>query len=251
MYKLLVADDEEKLLMGLCSFYPWGDLGFEIVAKARNGKEALEYVETHPVDVVFSDISMPEMTGLELAEVMQKRHPDVIVIFLSGYADFKYAQKAMSYGVKEYILKPVKTDELKRVFTLVKESLDIKGQGEQEPVSYYDNVIDRVNQYITVHVSDASLEKAAELVSLNANYLSTLYKQRTGRTFTEMLLKVRMETAKKLLSKPEYKIYEIADQLGYENAKNFSRAFRSCYGYSPRELRTGSCGPAAPEGGSQ
>lgn len=237
MYKLLVADDEEKLLVGLCSYYPWKDLGFEIVAKVRNGKEALSYVEAYPVDVILSDISMSEMTGIELAEVVQKQYPDIIIVFLSGYADFRYAQKAMSYGVREYILKPVKTDEIKRVFTAIKETLDFKRQAEKEPAGYYVNVIDRINHYISVHLSDASLERAAELVNLNANYVSTLYKQRTGRTFSEMLLRLRMEEAEKLLSKPELKIYQIADTLGYENAKNFSRAFRSYFGYSPRDLR--------------
>lgn len=239
MYKLLVADDEEKLLTGLCSYYPWGDLGFQIAARVRNGKEALEYMERYSVDVVLTDISMPVMDGIQLAEQVRKRWPEVMVIFLSGYADFKYAQKAISYGVKEYILKPVKMEELKQVFTVVRKALDFRGEDSGEDLGYYDNVIDRVNHYIGNHMADANLEQAAKLVNLNANYLSTLYKQRTKRTFSEELLRVRMEAARRQLSKPEYRIYQIAEALGYENARNFSRAFKNYFGYSPREQRMG------------
>ena len=96
MYRLLVADDEKKLLSGLCDFYPWKELGFQIVARAENGQEVLEYLSRNPVDVVFTDISMPVMSGMELAEILYREYPEVKVVFLSGYADFKYAQQACS-----------------------------------------------------------------------------------------------------------------------------------------------------------
>ncbi len=112
MYRLLVADDEKKLLSGLCDFYPWKELGFQIVARAENGQEVLEYLSRNPVDVVFTDISMPVMSGMELAEILYREYPEVKVVFLSGYADFKYAQQALKFGVSDYVLKPVKTDVL-------------------------------------------------------------------------------------------------------------------------------------------
>ena len=100
MYRLLVADDEKKLLSGLCDFYPWKELGFQIVARAENGQEVLEYLSRNPVDVVFTDISMPVMSGMELAEILYREYPEVKVVFLSGYADFKYAQQALKFGLR-------------------------------------------------------------------------------------------------------------------------------------------------------
>lgn len=248
MYRLLVADDEKRLLSGLCEFYPWSDLGFTIVARAENGQKALDYIHSQPVDVVLTDIDMPVMSGTRLAEILHEEYPDIKVVFLSGYADFKYAQKALRAGVKDYILKPVKTDELKRVFLSLRQELDeavsesVKDpedsvlQTEKEQ-GYYAGIIKCVAHYIETNLATASLEEAAQRVSLSPGYLSSLYKQETGMTFTESVLKVRMEKARELLAVPGSYMYEIAERLGYGNPKNLSRAFKAYYGYSPRTYR--------------
>lgn len=240
MYRLLVADDEKRLLSGLCEYYPWNELGFTIVARAENGQKALDYIHTQPVDVVLTDIEMPVMSGTRLAEILHEEYPHIKVVFLSGYADFKYAQQALRFGVKDYILKPVKTDELKRVFSKLQKELDSvnaeKSPDEKEE-GYYKGIIKCVTHYIDTNLADASLEEAAGRVGLSPGYLSGLYRQETGMTFTEYLLKVRMEKARELLAVPGSYMYEIAEVLGYGNPKNLSRAFKSYYGYSPRDYR--------------
>ena len=241
MYRLLVADDEKKLLTGLCDFYPWKDLGYKIVVRAENGRQALDYIARNPVDVVFTDISMPVMTGVELAEILYREYPQIKVVFLSGFSDFQYARQALRYGVEDYILKPVKTDELRRVFSDLKQKLDIeRGEVVTEPVSYYKNIVNSVETYVRNTLRTANLDEAAHLVNLSAGYLSTLYKKETGITFSDYILKARMEKSKELLLQPKYKTYDISELLGYENPKNFSRAFKMYYGISPREFRKNS-----------
>lgn len=238
MYKLLVVDDEVKLLTGLCDYYPWNELGFEIAGKMPDGKQAYNYILNNEVDVVLTDISMPVMTGIELAERLHRENPELKVVFLSGYADFKYAQKALKYGVKDYILKPVKTDDIKSVFTQLKNDLDQKRvPSNMTEENYYQKVVHRIEKYVISNLADANLEEAGECVNLSGGYLSTLFRQETGMTFSDYVLREKMRYAKELLMEPNYKTYDVADKLGYESPKNFSRAFRSYYGMSPREYR--------------
>ncbi|MBS6645985.1 MAG: response regulator [Clostridiaceae bacterium] len=242
MYNLIVVDDEKKLLSGLCDYYPWNDLGYQIVARLTDGQKALQYIRNYPVDVVLTDISMPNLNGIGLAEIIKREYPQIRVILLSGYADFKYAQQAIRFNIKGYLLKPVKLDELKQVFTTVKEELDktVKSEDGEEPDSYYQSIIGRVQKYVRANLSDANLKTAAEQVNLSPSYLSVLFSQNMGISFTDYLLQMRMESAKQLLDSPDYKIYDIASIVGYKSPKNFSRAFSLYYGYSPREYRKNS-----------
>lgn len=238
MYRLLVADDEKKLLSGLCDFYPWKELGFQIVARAENGQKALEYLTRNPVDVVLTDISMPVMSGMELAEILYREYPKIKVVFLSGYAEFRYAQQALKFGVQDYILKPVKTDVLRKTFTELKQKMDRERRSDEEERGYYGNIINAVENYVRSNPGKATLDDAALLANLSAGYLSALFKKETGTNFSDYVLKVKMEKAKELLVRPEYKTYEISERLGYENPKNFSRAFKAYWGVSPRNFRT-------------
>ena len=105
--KVLIADDEPFILQGLSVLIDWEAEGCEIVRKATNGMEALDYLRQNSVDLVISDIKMPEMSGLELLEkIRTEKISDAYFIFLSGYNEFAYAQKAMRYSCMDYLLKP-------------------------------------------------------------------------------------------------------------------------------------------------
>ncbi len=124
MYRLLIADDEEEIRNGLADCFPWGEVGFRVTARAENGKRALEIIEHEEVDAVLTDIRMPLMSGIDLARHIFERHLDLPVVFLSAYKDFAYAQKAIQYGVRRYVLKPTDYSELASVFSALKRELD-------------------------------------------------------------------------------------------------------------------------------
>lgn len=92
----------------------WNSLGFELAADCQNGKEAIDYIKEHRVDVVLTDICMPHVDGMELSKYLYENYPDTQIIIFSGFSDFEYAKKAIQYKVSEYLLKPVTAKELSR-----------------------------------------------------------------------------------------------------------------------------------------
>lgn len=107
MYKVLIVDDDSIICTGLQKLINWEEYGFEAKDYALNGLEALKMVDRAVYDLIITDIRMPKLDGIELVKSLrQKEHPSKIII-LSGYRDFEYAQTALEFGVKKYILKPV------------------------------------------------------------------------------------------------------------------------------------------------
>ncbi|MEF3302586.1 response regulator transcription factor [Paenibacillus sp. GYB003] len=106
MYKVLLVDDERIILDGMAGIVDWAAAGTVLAGKARNGVEAYERIVRDPPDIVVSDIRMPGMDGLQLAARLHETHPAIKMIVLSGFGEFEYAQTAMQYGVKHYLLKP-------------------------------------------------------------------------------------------------------------------------------------------------
>lgn len=111
MYRVLVVDDEKNIRERLLRSFPWNETGFQVIGSAGDGLEALDMIERYAPHVVMTDILMPEMNGIELAKAIQATHPHIKVLILSAYDDFKYAQDAIRYGVKGYLLKPLMKDE--------------------------------------------------------------------------------------------------------------------------------------------
>jgi len=112
MYRLMVVDDEELIRQGLIARLKYLGFSFEEVLEAEGGREALRLLEEIPVDIVITDIRMPDLDGFHFIEMAQKIREDTQYILLSGYAEFAYAEKAISLGVSAYLLKPLSNEEL-------------------------------------------------------------------------------------------------------------------------------------------
>lgn len=249
MYKLLVVEDEYEIRTGLCKYFPWNEIGFEVIGQAENGKQALDFIQKNSVDVLLCDIKMPVMTGIDLAEELFKQKSKIKVIFLSAYRDFEFAQKALSFGVKNYVVKSTKYNELISVFRKISEELDEENFFKIEEMKkahkddegahcYNDRVITMIKNYVKEHYKDVELEDISAFVHLNPYYISKFFKQKTRQNFSDYLLSVKMEKALELLKDIRYKIYEVSMMVGYSNVKNFTRTFKSYYGRSPSEFRS-------------
>jgi two-component system response regulator YesN len=114
---VLVVEDESSIRCHMCEFIQSLGEPFSLLGSARNGLEALDYFNKHTVHILLTDIRMPQMDGIALIEKIHQGWPETHVIILSGYNDFKYAKQAIKFGVKDYLLKPLKKQEL--VHTLV------------------------------------------------------------------------------------------------------------------------------------
>lgn len=112
MLKLLIVDDEKIIRETLSSLIPWQDYGICLIGSASNGIEAFDMIMDEFPDIVISDIKMPGLSGLELLEKIRNLYINTEFIILSGYGEFNFAQNAMQYGVKHYLLKPCKEKDL-------------------------------------------------------------------------------------------------------------------------------------------
>lgn len=116
MIRVLIVDDEPFIRQGLKLLIDWEKHGCEVMGEASNGKEAIDIVENNTVDLIITDIKMPEINGIELIKkIKESNHSNIKFIVLSGFYEFEYAKSAIKYGVKDYILKPIQKDELNHV----------------------------------------------------------------------------------------------------------------------------------------
>ncbi|WP_179107319.1 response regulator transcription factor [Sediminibacillus massiliensis] len=144
MYKVLLVDDERMILEGISSIVDWESQGTALSGKARNGIEALDFIKENQPDIVISDITMPGLDGMELIEKSSEEFPEIKWIFLSGYNEFEYAQKAMRYGVKHYLLKPCNEEVITEALKELVDDLD----SQQEESLYLKDIETRASMAV-------------------------------------------------------------------------------------------------------
>lgn len=105
MKKIVIIDDEFIILQGLKHLLEWENYGYEVVLDTQSSEIALNYLQNNPVDIVLSDIVMPEMDGLKLLEIIKSNFPKVHVVMISSHSDFEYTRTALRLGASDYILK--------------------------------------------------------------------------------------------------------------------------------------------------
>ncbi len=128
---VLIADDEPIFRRYLLSQIDWPALGLQVCAQADNGQTALELAAQHQPSIALLDINMPFVNGLELAEALKQAVPELVFVFLTGYGEFEYSQKALKLGAVDYILKPFEDAEL--IGALLKaKGLVLRRQEEQQ-----------------------------------------------------------------------------------------------------------------------
>ena len=138
MLKVILIDDEIVILQGLKKLIDWSKLELEIVGEAMDGLEGLSLIEEVRPDIVISDITMPNLNGIEMLKAINEKNYDLKTLFLSGYQEFIYVQEAIRYGAVDYLLKPVTEDNLimvlKRIIGSIKEERSYHHLKKQEGV---------------------------------------------------------------------------------------------------------------------
>ncbi|WP_330420045.1 response regulator transcription factor [[Clostridium] symbiosum] len=254
----------------------WERLSITALFEAENGIDALEIIESLKPDIMILDIRMPGMDGVALLEELCRRKYDISVIGLSGYSDFDAARKMLSSGkVVEYLLKPVSADALFEAVTRCLEKIGEREQlhllhnaagasapmrinlGTQEDGEENEDrdgsapaplppevngrkgaVVRLAREYIDSHYGEKlTLEQIAARVYINPSYLSRIFTEVEGIGLNKYLQKIRIEKAKELLQNPAYKVYEVADLVGYPNFQHFLKIFKKLENTTPSKYR--------------
>lgn len=241
--KLLLTDDEECVRNAIARIVDWESVGAELCGTAKDGMDALDKILAYEPDILLIDIRMPKMSGLEVIEEIN-RHEDwhIKSIVLSGHDEFEYARQALRLGAVDYLLKPcLQEDILKAVEnarTLLFQERELRSdkEGQEEKTGHH--LVDVAVVYIKENFrKEISLASIAEEIMITAGYLSTLFKQYTGKSFVDYLNHYRMEQACKLLRNSLLKNYEIAYAVGFNDERYFTRMFKKYYGVCPSEYR--------------
>lgn len=236
MQNVFLVDDDRLLLDGLTSLVPWESLGLAVSGTAKNGREALEMMRENPPDMLITDISMPELTGLQLAREALALWPHLYVLLITGYADFTYAQEGLRIGVKDYILKPIDYQQLTGQLAYHMEAMQ-PAAAESTAVPQH-MVIRHAMAYIDEHVEkNIGLAEVADAVHVSAGHLSRLFKLETKESFSTYLNRRRMEHVRALLDDPSLKIFEIAQRMGFHNMTYFHARFKEVFGVTPGGYR--------------
>lgn len=142
MIRVLVAEDEPPIMRANVAIIESSNLEFKVVATASNGKKAIEELENQKIDVVFTDIKMPIMDGLELAKHIRYNYPDVITVITSGYSDFEYARRGIEFKVMDYVLKPISKIKVLKVLNNVKNEISRRNHEKKRKMLFdkVDNV---------------------------------------------------------------------------------------------------------------
>ncbi|MDF2802463.1 MAG: DNA-binding response regulator [Anaerocolumna sp.] len=126
MFKVIIADDEAHICKLVQALVDWETLGLKVMGTASNGLEAIALVDECKPDILITDIRMPGCNGLELIEKVKSKQENIEIIIISGYAHFEYAQSAIKYGVGDYLLKPIKRDELIQTLEKIRDKFNAR-----------------------------------------------------------------------------------------------------------------------------
>ncbi|MFC5404935.1 response regulator [Cohnella soli] len=131
-YRVVVAEDEPLILNNICAKIERENHRFSVAGKALNGQQAWEMIERLKPDALFTDIRMPMMDGLELIRLATERYPSMQIVVISGFDDFAYAQQAIRYGVKGYLLKPVEAEEMNALLRKLDDERQSRSDGREK-----------------------------------------------------------------------------------------------------------------------
>ena len=234
MYRVLIVDDDPMILDGLRARPEWGDMGFEVACCLEDGTEALEWLESHSVDLVVTDIVMCNMSGLELARALWEQSYPARVVLLSAHGEFDYARQGIAYGVAAYLLKPVRHEELLTVLNETASALADREENRGAPREdeAEDALVIRVERYVRSHIGEElSVARVAEAMHYSERHFRRQFQKAARCQISDFMTRVRIARARELLSEG-LSCEETARSVGYSGERYFKNVFREVTGES-------------------
>ena len=250
MRKILLVEDEKMIRYGIYVMIENSGVPYSEITECRNGKEAIDCLRKNKYDLMLTDIKMPVMDGLELSKwinstIEAENMP--LIVAISGYAEFEYVKSMMKLQALDYLLKPVDREELKKILWHTEESLRARGYVSQdEDVSHSRSLLTPVSRYKMQSAVDfiqknytksIDMAEVSNYVSMNYSMFSSTFKDYTGENFSTYLKLFRLKKSKKLLANTYMCINEIAQKVGFDDARRFAKVFKEESGMTPSAYR--------------
>lgn len=254
--RLLIVDDEDIIRRGL-QMIDWNSIGVTDVVVANDGTQARDLLQQSKIDVVVSDIRMPELNGLELANYVSTHARHTKIVLLTGFSDFEYAQQAIRLGVTDYLLKPIKPMELLQVVQRAYQSLQLdimtdcivqEYQVDSDTLVIQQQILKGFQKLggtvssILFYLAEHYMENLTLAILSDKFHFSTIHicrmiKKETGYSFHDILTGIRFSNAAKMLWETDLKVNQICEKVGIIDQRYFSKVFKKIFECSPMEYR--------------
>lgn len=256
---LLIVNDIVIEAKTMASDIDWVQYGIDTVYTAFSASEARSVITGTAIDILLSDIEMPDESGLSLIHWIQDHHYDIDCVLLTCHADFEYAREGLSLGCQDYITLPAKYEDiaesvhrvcLRRLRHQDEKRLQEYGKNwlanQSETSRNKEDISSRYTPaeiagncvcYILDHIGDSDLSVAnvANHIYLNPIYLNRVFKKEKGINISQWIIKERMELASTLLLTTDKPAVDIAYQVGYNNYPYFSTVFKKYFNATPSQ----------------
>ena len=243
IFPVIIVEDENLIAKNIAKHIEAENSKFKVVGIYSNGEDALNAIKEQPPAVVFTDISMPVMSGLELAAEINRTMSHIKCVIITGYADFEFAKQAMHYEVKDYLLKPLDTEELHLVLKNLELSLTeisdkMHSENSNESTISPEEIVTLVKDYVKKHYSEEiDLNSIARTLGFSSSYLTKVFNKVENTTPSKVIRSYRMGIAKQLLNDDSLTIQQIASHVGYSDPFHFSKSFKQTVGISPTQYK--------------
>jgi len=240
-FSAIVVEDEKLIAKNIVKNIYRANDNFEVIGTASNGKEALELIETLLPNVVFTDIRMPIMDGLELSNLIFDKYPFIHCVIISGHSDFSYAKTAIRYGVSDYLLKPINLGELTTTLSEIEKNLLANQKNFKVTEFTYkkpDEIVALVTEYIKNNYHETiDLTVLSSCFGFSISYLTKIFTKYMNMTPSKFIKEYRINISKQLLRNLSLPISTVGEKVGYPDQFHFSKTFKQITGISPSDYR--------------
>ena len=230
MYRVMLVDDEIRLRNLMKKIIDWSGFQMEIAGEAESGIEAINTIDEIRPDIIFVDIRMPFMNGIEFSKLAMKRYPQMKIIILTAHDDFSYAKECIGIGVSDYLLKPIIRGDIIETLKKVKENLESREKMEEtisEDGSRSTLGPEKLHHYIEKNYQDANLNltSAANDFGFNASYFSRKFTELMGKSFIEYLTTYRIDQSC-IMAEQGLLMYITSKEVGIPDPNYFGKCFK-------------------------
>ncbi|GGD96720.1 response regulator transcription factor [Paenibacillus nasutitermitis] len=239
LLRVLIADDESIERRVIQKIITDSKLPAVVLDMAKSGNEIIQLAELHYPDLIFMDISMPGVNGLDASCIIREKHPDTIISIITAYDEFNYAKRAIDIHVNYFLLKPIEPEE---IIKIIKECIKQKFAAPVQDTTKISpkrmRLAEEIVGFIHEHYTQpVTLQYIESRLNASQQYLSRTFKEAYDMTIMNYLQQVRIERALELLKNPDLSISQVSEMIGYADPSYFGQIFRRIQGMSPLQYQ--------------